>query len=46
MDYVLPDAGLRVIDSGVIWPATGEPMAETVATASRHRLVWVDIDLP
>lgn len=46
VDYVLPDASLRVIDSGVIWPAPGEPMAETVATASRHRLVWVDIDLP
>ncbi|MEC7763716.1 MAG: endonuclease/exonuclease/phosphatase family protein [Pseudomonadota bacterium] len=46
VDYVLPSADLSVIDSGVVWPAPGEPMAETVVTASRHRLVWVDVDLP
>ncbi|WP_292019584.1 endonuclease/exonuclease/phosphatase family protein [Maritimibacter sp. UBA3975] len=46
VDYVLPDAALTVTGSGVYWPAPGEPMAETVATASHHRLVWVDVALP
>ena len=45
VDYVLPDKALRVSGSGVLWPADG-PLAETAATASRHRLVWVDLDLP
>jgi len=46
VDYVLPDARLMVIDAGVVWPAPEDPMAETVAAASRHRLVWVDVTLP
>lgn len=46
VDYVIPDARLKVLDSGVVWPEMGDPFAETVATASRHRLVWVDIALP
>ncbi len=46
VDYVLPDAALTVVDAGVFWPAPGEPMADTVATASRHRMVWVDVELP
>ena len=45
VDYVLPDAGLRVTGSGVFWPAPDAPFAEAVA-ASDHRLVWVDIALP
>ncbi len=45
VDYVLPDAGLKVVGAGVLWPVDG-PMAATVETASRHRLVWVDIALP
>ncbi len=45
LDYVLPSADLRVAGSGVLWPADG-PLAETLAQASRHRPVWVDIDLP
>lgn len=43
VSYVLPDTRLRMIDSGVIWPAPDDPFAQTVETASRHRLVWVDI---
>ncbi len=41
VDYVLPSADWRIVDSGVHWPLgdTGE-VAET---ASRHRLVWVDL---
>lgn len=45
VDYVLPSADLTVTGSGVVWPSDG-PFAETVAAASRHRLVWVDIALP
>jgi hypothetical protein len=45
VDYVLPSAGLRVSAAGVMWPADG-PLAETLAQASRHYPVWVDISLP
>ena len=43
VDYVLPSGALAVQDAGVIWPEDG-PLAEAVAEASDHRLVWVDID--
>lgn len=49
VDYVLPDARLRVAGSGVVWPAPnsdGPLSPQTVAEASRHRLVWVDLHLP
>jgi hypothetical protein len=46
VDYVLPSRDLAVTASGVIWPAPDDPFAATVAAASRHRLVWVDIALP
>ncbi len=46
VDYVLPSADLAVQGSGVLWPAPQDPLAETVAAASRHRLVWVDIADP
>ena len=44
VDYVLPSAGLKVLDAGVYWPPDNEPGAETARRASRHRLVWVDVD--
>lgn len=43
LDYVLPARGLRVIASGVDWPAPDDPRAVTVQTASNHHLVWVDL---
>jgi len=43
VDYVLPSIHWRVTDSAVMWPTPGDPLAETAATASRHRLVWVDL---
>lgn len=43
VDYVLPSTHWQVTDSAVIWPAPNDPMAGTVATASRHRLVWVEM---
>jgi hypothetical protein len=42
--YVLPSVTLRVADAGVVWPLPGEPLAEAVAAAGPHRLVWVDIE--
>lgn len=46
VDLILPDARLDLRDAGVLWPAPEDPMAGTVAAASAHRLVWVDLDLP
>jgi len=46
VSYVLPSRDLQVRDAGVLWPAPGAPLAEAVAAASRHRLVWVDLALP
>lgn len=46
VDYVLPSSDLRVIASGVFWPAEGQPGADIAGKASRHRLVWVDVELP
>ncbi|MCA3442859.1 MAG: endonuclease/exonuclease/phosphatase family protein [Rhodobacter sp.] len=43
-DYVLPSAGLSVRASGVVWPQDGDPLLPVVQAASRHRLVWVDIE--
>jgi hypothetical protein len=46
VDYVLPSAGLTIAGSGVFWPEAADPMAAVVAEASRHRIVWVDIEMP
>lgn len=50
VSYVLPDARLSVRGSGVVWPAAGDAAAALLGvdgrTASRHRLVWVDIVMP
>jgi endonuclease/exonuclease/phosphatase family metal-dependent hydrolase len=49
VDYVLPSRGLRVIDSGVYWPApdAGEAALVTATKARKaptdHRLVWIDL---
>ncbi len=45
-DYVLPSADLTVTDAGVDWPPPSDPRRTTVEAASRHRLVWVDVQLP
>ena len=46
VDYVLPAPDLRVTASGVLWPDPSDPFAAVVKAASRHRLVWVDLDWP
>src|SRR4029079_12695624 len=49
-DYVLPSVGLDIIDAGVFWPATDDPLAALVAgdppASSDHRLVWADLTTP
>ncbi|MCL1079763.1 endonuclease/exonuclease/phosphatase family protein [Parashewanella spongiae] len=52
LDYVLPSADLKVVDSGVYWQAKGEKYRylfenkageQGKSVSSDHRLVWVDI---
>lgn len=44
VDYVLPSAGWKITEAGVLWPVDdgGFPVTE----ASRHRLVWVELMPP
>jgi hypothetical protein len=48
-DYVLPSKNLGISDSGVFWPAAGEPHFALTGVfpfpSSDHRLVWVDVGL-
>jgi hypothetical protein len=48
-DYVLPSkAGIKVLDSGVFWPAPTDALHSLVASreaSSDHRLVWIKIRL-
>jgi len=48
VDYVLPSAELRILGSGVFWPAFKDPLRAIFGVnddrASRHALVWVDIE--
>ena len=46
VEQVLPSADLVVKKSGVLWPPDEDPLASTLATASRHHPVWVEIALP
>ncbi len=45
VDYVLPSSRLRVVDRGVFWPDPDTPLGRDAALASRHRLVWLDIEM-
>ena len=42
LDYVLPSRSLKLLGSGVFWPAEGE-MGHELISASDHRLVWIDV---
>jgi len=44
VDYVLPSANLKVLQSGIFWPKEADPRNE-LNTASDHKLVWVDLEL-
>lgn len=50
VDYVLPSDHWTVIGAGVFWPAPDDPLAmmlgEDGLLAGRHRLVWVDLEVP
>ncbi|KAA1261978.1 Endonuclease/Exonuclease/phosphatase family protein [Rubripirellula obstinata] len=45
IDYVLPSSNFLVNDSAVFWPAKADPNYELI-TATDHRLVWVEVQLP
>ncbi len=45
VDYVLPAAHLTVLESGVLWPEEATSLGSDVRLASRHRLVWVDLEM-
>ncbi|MDA5092775.1 endonuclease/exonuclease/phosphatase family protein [Aliiroseovarius sp. KMU-50] len=42
--YILPWAEAQILDTGVFWPAAGSEMAVTATTASRHHLIWLDLN--
>jgi hypothetical protein len=48
-DYVLPSKNLRILDAGVFWPLSSDPLFRLVGVfpfpTSDHRLVWVDVAL-
>lgn len=46
LSYILPSADLTVTASGVLWPPPDDPLAPTLAAASHHHPVWVDLHLP
>ncbi len=46
VDYVLPSTDFTVKDAGVYWPPAGRSGHDLALAASRHRLVWVDVELP
>jgi endonuclease/exonuclease/phosphatase family metal-dependent hydrolase len=45
VDYVLPSRTLRVKQAGVFWPAAEDANRELIS-ASDHRMVWVEVEMP
>lgn len=45
VDYVLPSESLNVVDAGVFWPQRQDPQREWIS-ASDHRMVWVEVEVP
>ena len=47
VDYVLPRNSMKILDSGVFWPTTDDPLFRLTGTfpfpTSDHRLVWIDV---
>lgn len=46
VSYVLPAADVQVVDQGVFWPASDDPMVALLDETGPHRMVWVDVALP
>ena len=49
-DYVLPRKNLHILEGGVFWPASDDPLFPLAGTfpfpSSDHRLVWIDVRIP
>lgn len=45
VDYILPSIDIKIRASGVFWPASTSTESALAHRASRHRLVWVDLEL-
>ena len=49
VSYILPSIHWQVLDTGVFWPAPDDPLFDMLGEdgngASRHRLVWADLEL-
>jgi hypothetical protein len=45
VDLILPSRDLTVSGSGVMWRGASDPLAPVLAAASRHRPVWVDLEI-
>lgn len=43
--YLLPSKGQRITGTGIFWPAEGQPLSQAAATASPHKLVWLDLEI-
>ncbi len=47
VDYVLPRKNMKILDAGVFWPLSTDPLFPLVGTfpfpSSDHRLVWIDV---
>ncbi len=44
VEVILPSVDLKVTDAVVVWPPETDPFAATLALASRHRPLWVEIN--
>jgi len=45
IDYVLPSRDLKVVDKGVFWPTKASDDFKLIS-ASDHRMVWIEVELP
>lgn len=45
VDLVLPSQDLDVTGAGVMWRDAGDPLESQLVEASRHRPVWVDVEI-
>lgn len=43
--YLLPSKGQTIAGTGIFWPAEGQPLSQAAATASPHKLVWLDLEI-
>ncbi len=50
VDYVLARKGMKILDAGVFWPPSSDPLFRLVGTfpfpSSDHRLTWIDVRRP